>query len=138
MTCARNIAFTTAAFWRAVLCCACTVFVLWSGRANAHEFVPICDPSAASAVAPLPIYPRDHGEIKKSPCVPDISHAIVDQGLPERDQAPTKVQPRLRLFIVALDDVTLKGPNRIRLPMSLENQQRLPDGHRSTVYRPPR
>ena len=63
--------------------------VSWSRNASAQVFAPICDESASSAIAPIPIEPHEHGEIRKVPCAPFALLEAVD-GFPG-DPEPPKV-----------------------------------------------
>jgi hypothetical protein len=111
-------------------------FALMSPRAFAVA-VPMCDPSGASMIAPLPVLPNATGELAAPKSCGDTSHGFVDADGSRRDapslQGITPVPERL--VAVAFAVPRQKG---VLVPRPDSSSDALPSGHGASVYRPPR
>lgn len=111
-------------------------FALVSPRAFASAS-PMCDPSGASMIAPIPVLPNATGELTAPKSCDDASRAFVGVDSSRRD-APSverSVQPPERLVAVAFAVPRQKG---VLVPPLEAAKAALPAGHGTSVYRPPR
>lgn len=137
MTRFRNIQPLSRALLRGFGLCLFALVVLLPGQALAFYFAPMCDEDGSSAIAPIPITPRDHGEIQQLPCPPaerddDTAAALSsDQGEP-----PLNVQLPMRHF-AGKGSEAFASPH---LEALLVIVPRAPNARELTaqVYRPPR
>jgi hypothetical protein len=124
---------------RAVLLFLFALLLLWSAPAEAHTFAPMCDESGASAIAPLPVYPRDHGEIRQAPCRLKRPTSSLGKALPEQPEEPkTNIEPAPRHIVMsALPTIEFETSAPERVLFTTQRELR-GDDHRGLVYRPPR
>ena len=118
--------------WWTVLCALAVALI---APRSAFAAAPMCDPSGASAVAPIPALPTNTGELSAQKCesqqdVLQVGHGrqrspllIGTTDLPERVVAALPTLPRLAGRLVARPDPTAL-PRR--------------PGFSDPVYRPPR
>jgi hypothetical protein len=111
-------------------------FALLSPRAFAMA-VPMCDPSGASVIAPLPVLPNATGELAAPKSCDDASRGFVDADTSRRDapsvQSITPVPERL--VAAAFSVPRQKG---VLMPRPDSSSDAPPSGHGASVYRPPR
>jgi hypothetical protein len=110
----------------------------WSRDAQAQVFAGMCDESASSMIAPLPVEVRDHGEIGIDPCANLALLEVLEGVPPDRDAPPIKVESSQPYSLVGTpaDPEVRPGaashdlrPGEVASTGSLRAQ---------SVYRPPR
>jgi hypothetical protein len=137
MTPSRNPAVA----WLALRVLPLLAFVLafaWAPNARADVFAPECDEAGASAIAPIPVVLRAHGEIRSSGC-DNYSQIEPSSGVAhEQERAPVSLETHAPWFIVqpAPDYALPKAALSRRLER--RRQANGADAHLSSVYRPPR
>jgi hypothetical protein len=111
------------------------LFCLVSTRA--HAAAPFCDPSGASAIAPIPVLPNATGDLEAPKNCDDSPHAATDVTKPRHDSPNAErgvdVPDRAIVTPGSLPDVQsarTPGPDRV-------DSLHLP-GHTLEVFRPPR
>lgn len=137
MTPSRNPAVA----WLALRVLPLLAFVLtfaWVPSAQADVFAPECDETGASAIAPIPVVLRAHGEIRSSGC---DNYSLVEplSGVAhEQERAPVSLETHAPWFIVepSSDYVVPKAVLSRRLER--RGQAQSADAYLSSVYRPPR
>lgn len=124
---------------RALTLCVLLLTVVTVRTARAQVFAPECDETGASAIAPLPVLVRDHGEIRIDGCV--AAQALLEplQRAPQNPDRPTvSLESQSQLFLV--EPVPHHAVPRARASRRLDPNYRFGAGaaHRQCVYRPPR
>lgn len=122
----------------AALACCALAWLFLAGEARAQVFAPMCDESASSAIAPLPIEVRDHGEIGIDPCAKLPLLEALERVPPDRD-APGGSFERGQLQSL----VVPPSPPEVRPPAPVSElrpgeQASSGTSQPRSVYRPPR
>ena len=106
----------------------------FSAEAFAFESAPVCDPSGASAVAPIPVVPIV-GAATIEQLVCSGSSFDANRDIPERLRHP--LSPVSPLAATVRTNVVPRraAPQRVHLERDSAN---LYQGHQLSVYRPPR
>ena len=110
-------------------------FALVSPRAFAAA--PMCDPSGASIVAPIPALPSSTGELSAPKGCDEPSHEWIETSGSRHDAplAERSVDPPDRVIVVP---ATLPDPKGVSLPRPSATEGLRRPGFSTPVYRPPR